>query len=179
MKESKSLSPEWEQMFAQSPQLFMMSSLSRRTAIAAVRAPTSLDVVNIYSASIIAVPSGLEATARWVNSGPSWEINEQCASGSGWEEWLMARGAAQSNGMYLWKRSLRSLTDTSLPSACGSWVQTSPYRQHTGSTRRDWSRAEVTFYQAPLCSYLVKGKLSQLSVCCVWIYALGRFNSLF
>lgn len=46
--------------------------------------------------------------------------------------WQRLRGATeetsatQSNDLYLWKRSLRSLTDTLLHSACDSWIQTSP-----------------------------------------------------
>lgn len=60
-------------------------------AAAAVQAPTSLDAVNIYPPTIIAAPGGLRAPACWVNRGRRWEINEQCASGCGWEEPLMGR----------------------------------------------------------------------------------------
>lgn len=82
------------------------------------------------------------------------------------------KSAAQSNDRYLWKRSPRSLTDTSLSSACGSWVQTSPYRQHAGSTHGDSSQVRVTFYRASRCCYLVK---DWLPVCFVGLRALGDF----
>lgn len=101
-------------------------ALWKRAATAAMQAPTSLDAVNIYPPAIIAAPRGLGATACWVNRGQRWEINEQCASGSGWVEPLIRRVLLKAVTMYLWKRSPRSLTDTSPPSAWGSWVQTSP-----------------------------------------------------
>lgn len=41
----------------------------KKAATAAMRAPTSLDAVNIYPPAIIAAPWGLGATACWVNRG--------------------------------------------------------------------------------------------------------------
>lgn len=141
--------------------LLMMSSLFKRAAhsaaaAAAAQTPTSLVAVNIYPPAITAAPSSLGATACWVNRGWRWEINEQCASGSGWDELLMRRVAAQRDDMYLRKRSPRSLTDARLPSACDSWVQTSCYRQHTGSNHERQQPVWSDLYQAALRCYLAK-----------------------
>lgn len=140
--------------------LLMMSSLFKRAAhstAAALQTPTSLVAVNIYPPAITAAPSSLEATACWVNRGWRWEINEQCASGSGCDELLMRRVAAQSDDMYLRKRSPRSLMDAQLPSACDSRVQTSCYHQHTGANHKRQQPVWSDLYQAALCCYLADG----------------------
>lgn len=136
-------------MFAQSPRLFMMSSLSvkgchhrhyRRASANLIGRGKYLPTSN-YSSAERPRSNSLLGKQR-AEMGNKWAV---CI-------WQRLRGATdgtsatQGNDMYLWKRSPRSLTDTSLPSACDSWVQTSPsYRRHTGSPRRDGSRAKVTF----------------------------------
>lgn len=115
--------------------LFMMSSLSQWAATAAMQAPTSLAVVNIYPPPIIAAPSGLRAAACWVNRGWRWEINEQCASGSGWEQPLMA-GVLLKAMTCTWGKGHRGPRQI-------------PHSRHPLITGAQTAAAKVTFYRAP------------------------------
>ena len=99
--------------------MLMMSSLSERAAAgtaaaaaATMRAPTSLDVVNIYPPAIIAAPSGLGAAACRVNRGWRWEINEQCASGAS-----NGTSGAQSSDTYL-RKKVTEVSDGHLAAIC-------------------------------------------------------------
>ena len=141
-------------MFTQSPRLFMMSSLALKTAIAAVRAPTSSEAVNIYPAAIIAAPSGLWATSL---------LGKQSAEmGNKWAVCIWQRReeppAARVMTCTCGERSARSVTcDVRLASVRGL----DPQGQQPG-----W----VTFYQASLCCPLVK---DEVHICCVWLRARG------
>lgn len=109
----KSLSPECEQMFVQSSQLFMMSLLLKschhhRVSANFIGCGKYLPSTN-YSSAKRPRSNSLLGKQR-VEMGNKWAV---CI-------WQRLRGAtdgknaAQSTDMYLWKRSLRSLKDTSL-----------------------------------------------------------------
>lgn len=174
----KHLSPECEQMFVQPPphlpppphKLFMMSSLYERAPATATQAPSSLDAVNIYPLAIIAAPSGLGATARWVNTRRRWEINEQCASGCGWEEPPAARAPLKAMTCTCGKgrRGPRQTPRCRLQR--DSRARASSYRVHAGSDpRENSSRAEWPFTEHRFA--VTEWKASSLSVvtgCTLW-----------
>lgn len=123
-------------MFAQTLWLFMMSSLSERAPTAAMQAPTSLDVVNIYPASNYS-----SAKRPWSNS----LLGKQKAEmGNKWAVciWLRLRGTTDGPKCYSkqWHVPVEKVTgfyDKRVRCHLHSdgRVQTSPYLVHTGTQK--------------------------------------------